>query len=77
MSIYSELSILFKIAQQLNEIKDIENEEEEKVELAKEFIDNCNDLFSLTNDTEDEEFMRNIFIKNNLDLIQWLKDNNY
>ena len=77
MSIYSELSILFKIAQQLNEIKYLEDEEEEKAELAKEFIDNCNNLFSLTNNTEDEEFMRNIFLKNNLDLIQWLKDNNY
>ena len=77
MSIYSELSTLFKLSQEINEIRELqlENEEEEIKDLANEFIDTCNNLLSLTIKTDDENFIVSNFLNNNINLIKWLKQN--
>ena len=81
MSIYNDISILFKLAQEINEIKEIEKEEEEdeeeKKELAEKFIRYIINIFNTTNTTDDEIFIRDTFIQNNINIISWLKQNNY
>ena len=79
MSIYSELSTVFKLSQELNELKDEDNkeDEEEKKTIVEEFIEHFQNLFSLTFNTEGEEFMRINFLKNNYNLLQWIIQNNY
>ena len=78
-TIYSELSILFKLAQEINEIIERENKEddEEKKELAEEFILHTINILNITNRTDDEIFIRDNFINNNINIISWLKQNNF
>ena len=78
-TIYDELSILFKLSQELNEIIEIENEVdyEEKKELAEDFITHIMNLSNITNSSNDEIFMRDNYINNNANLIRWIKQNNY
>ena len=74
MSIYSELSYLFKLAEELKEIRSQDDVEEETKELCKEFNEKYIDLISQTYDGDDQIFMRDGFIEIYKDLIKWSKD---
>ena len=79
MSIYSELTLLFKLSQQINEIKEYENPDENDIdnikELSVKFIDSCINISSITAKSEDEEFMRKSFLYSNYKLLKWILNN--
>ena len=74
MSIYSELSYLFKLAEELKELQLQDDAEEETKELSKEFNEKYSDLISKTYEGEDQIFMRDGFREVYKDLIQWSKN---
>ena len=74
MSIYSELSYLFKLAEELKEIRYQDDAEEETKELCKEFNEKYSVLIGKTADGDDQIFMRDGFREINKDLIDWSKN---
>ena len=78
MSIYSELSTLFKLAEKLNELREYPDEDEDEndiKDLASDFFDSCMTILSITAKTEDEDFMRESFLKSHYNLLDWIKNN--
>ena len=79
MSIYSNLTTLFKLAEKLGEYKEFQYLDEDDIDnikyLADIFIKTCNNILSITCKTEDEKSMRKIFFKTNYDLLIWLTKN--
>ena len=76
MSIYSELVTLFRLSEQLKEFKEYDNLDKNDIDnikyLSDEFIDSCNNILSVTNKTDDENFMRNSFLNSNYHLLEWI-----
>ena len=70
MSSYTKLSSLFKLLEYIKRKRKIMDDKDKK-ELAGDFIDLCNDLLSVTGQTEDEKFMINSFLSLNEEIIQW------
>ena len=77
MSIYSELSVLFKLAEKLDELRENPDEEDKDdiEELALKFFESCRIILSVTANTEDEEFMRESFLNSHYNLLDWIKNN--
>ena len=77
--IYSKLPLLFKLSQELNELKEyIEldgNDIDNIKELADNFINNCIDITNITIETDDENFMVKSFLNSNFDLLDWIFKN--
>ena len=77
MSIYSELSALFKLAEKLDELREYPDDEDKEdiEEFASKFFDGCMTILSITANTEDEEFMRQSFLNSHYNLLDWIKNN--
>ena len=79
MSIYSELSTLFKLMEELSELKEkefpAENDIDDIKELSEQIIDSCVKLLSITNKNENDDFMRKFFIETNFNLLEWIAKN--
>ena len=79
MSIYSDLSLLFKLSHQLKELKEYDEIDKNDIydikELAENFIDNCTKILNVTHETNDEEFMIKSFLNSNFDLLDWIFKN--
>ena len=79
MSIYSELSLLFRLSQELNELKEYDILEQNDIdnikELAEKFIKSCSEILNVTLETEDETFMVKSFLNSNYDLLNWIFQN--
>ena len=77
MSIYSELSAMFKLAEKLDELREYPDDEDKEdiEEFASKFFDGCMTILSITANTEDEEFMRQSFLNSHYNLLDWIKNN--
>ena len=70
MSIYSSLSSLFQLSKYIKDKKKLLSDEEMK-NTAENFIKQCNNLLSLTIQTEDEKFMVSSFLFINEKIIEY------